>query len=294
MQIIGVIWGGDMSDVWRFRDAFRQKLHDLGKVEGENIAIEERYIKTSAKPLADLATELAAIPVDVIVAVGTPAAQAATDATKTKTKAIPVVFAAVGDPELVKAENMTGVRLPEPELSGKRLEVLKEALPKATNVAVLWNEANPVHTVYFQKTYEVAQTLNRTLRPLKVQGPQDLEPALETIRKQPPDALIVLPDPMLASQRAKIMSFAVENRMPAIYPFSRWVEEGGLMSNGPDYLDMFRQVAALVHRILNGTKPSDLPPEEVRCLELVVNLNTARRIDLTIPDSVLARAIVIN
>jgi putative tryptophan/tyrosine transport system substrate-binding protein len=292
MQIIGVIWGGDMSDVWRFRDAFRQKLHDLGKVEGENIAIEERYIKTSAKPLAALATELAAIPVDVIVAVGTPAAQAATDATKTK--AIPVVFAAVGDPELVKAENMTGVRLPEPELSGKRLEVLKEALPKATNVAVLWNEANPVHTVYFQKTYEVAQTLNITLRPLKVQRPQDLEPALETIRKQPPDALIVQPDPMLASQRAKIMSFAVEIRLPAIYSFSRYVEEGGLMSNGPNYPDMFRQVAALVHRILNGTKPSDLPPEEVRCFELVINLNTARRIGRTISDSVLARATVIN
>ena len=189
---------------------------------------------------------------------------------------------------------MTGVRLPEPDLSGKRLEVLKEAFPKATSVAVLWNEANPVHTAYFQKTDDVARTLNITLRPLKMQGPQDLELALETLRKQPPDALIVLPDPAFASQRAMIMSFAVENGLPAIYSFSRYVEEGGLMSNGPNYLDMFRQVAAVVHRILNGTKPSDLPIEEVRCLELVVNLNTARRIGATIPDSVLARATVIN
>jgi putative ABC transport system substrate-binding protein len=282
MQKAGVIWGGDMSDVWRFRDAFRQKLHDLGKVEGQNIAIEERYIKTSGKPLADLATELAAIPVDVIVTVGTPASRAARDATEK----IPIVFAAVGDPNLVKAANVTGVRLSEPQLSGERLKVLKEAFPGIERVAALWNEANPVHTVYLQAMPGVA--------PIAVKDPADLDRALATLSKNLPDALIVLPDPGFASQRAKIMSFVLENKLAAIYSFSRYVEEGGLMSYGPNYVDMFRQAAALVNSILNGTKPSDLPPEEVRCFELVVNLNTARRIGRTISDSVLARAIVIN
>jgi putative ABC transport system substrate-binding protein len=292
MQIIGVIWGGDLSDVSLLRDAFRKELRDRGLVEGRDIAIAERYIKASPKQLpADLASELVAIPVDVLVTVGTPATQAARDATKGKD--IRVVFAAVGDPDLVAAGNVTGVRLREPASSGERLEVLKEALPKAMNVAVLWNEDNPVHELYFNETARVAKTLQGNLLPFKVRGPEELDRAFDALTKERPDALIVPPDPGFASQRAKIMRFAVENRRPAIYPFSRWVEEGGLMSYGPNYLDMFRQAAALVNNILK--QPSQLPPiQQVRSSEIVINLSTARRIGCDISESVLARARLIN
>lgn len=294
MKRIGILWGGDMSDVSRFRDAFRQELRDLGQVEGQNIVIEERYIKGSAKSLSDLTAELIdiGINVDVIVASGTPAARAARDATTT----IPIVFAAVGDPSLVQATNVTGVRLPEPELSGKRLKVLKEAVPSVTRVAVLWNVANPVHKLsYLEEMKVVASTLGITLVPLPVGGPDELDSAFNALTMEPPDAaLIVCPDPMFHSQRPTIMSIAVRMGLPAMYSQRTYVEEGGLMAYGPNYPDMFRQAAALVNSILNGTDPSELDIEQVRSSELVINLNTARRIGCTISESVLARATVIN
>ncbi len=277
MQKIGILWGSDKSDVSRFRDAFLQEL------EGRDITIEERYIKGSSESVDDLAKQLAAIPVHVIVASGTPAAQAARKATKGKD--ISVVFAAVGDPNLVNGENITGVRLLEPESSGRRLEILKEAIPSIKRVAALWNSTNPVHTTYL-KAMPGAE-------PVEVQGPEDLDRALGTLSKNLPDALIVCPDPAFASQRAKIMRFAVENRLPAIYSFSRYVEEGGLMSYGPNYVDMFRQAAALVNSILK--QPSQLPPiEQVRSSEIVINLSTARRIGCDISESVRAQATLIN
>jgi putative ABC transport system substrate-binding protein len=285
MQNIGFLWGGDLSDVSLFRDAFRKELRDRGLVEGRDITIAERYIKASPKQLlADLATELVAIPVHVIVAVGTPLARAARDAT-TGGKDIPVVFAAVGDQKLVAAANVTGVRLQEPESSGERLRKLKEAIPSIKRVAALWNSGNPVH-----ETYLAAMP---GAEPVEVQGAEDLDRALGTLSENIPDALIVPPDPGFASQRAKIMRFAVENRRPAIYPFSRWVEEGGLMSYGPNYVAMFRQAAALVDSILK--QPSQLPPiQQVRSSEIVINLSTARRIGCDISKSVLAQARLIN
>jgi putative ABC transport system substrate-binding protein len=287
MQNIGFLWGGDLSDVSLFRDAFRKELRDRGLVEGRDITIAERYIKASPKQLlADLASELVAIPVHVIVTAGTPLTQAARDATKGKD--IRVVFAAVGDPNLVKAAdvtNVTGVRLLEPESSGERLRILKEAIASVKTVAALWNSGNPVH-----KTYLAAMP---GAEPVEVKGPEDLDRALGTLSENLPDALIVPPDPGFASQRAKIMRFAVENSRPAIYPFSRWVEEGGLMSYGPNYLAMFRQAAALVNSILK--QPGQLPPiQQVRSSEIVINLSTARRIGCDISKSVLAQARLIN
>jgi putative tryptophan/tyrosine transport system substrate-binding protein len=294
MQNIGILWGGDLSDVSLFRDAFREELRDRGLVEGRDITIAERYIKASAKPLADLASELAAMDVHVIVAVGTPAAQAARNATEGKD--ISVVFAAVGDPRQVITENVTnvtGVRLLEPASSGERLRKLKEAIPSIKRVAALWNQTNPVHQLYLQEIARVASQLGITLEPIGVQSPAELEDALNTLKAKSPDALVVLPDPMLAGQRAKIMRFAVENRVPAIYSFSRYVEEGGLMSYGPNYVDMFRQAAALVNSILR--QPSQLPPiEQVRSSEIVINLSTARRIGCDISESVRAQATLIN
>ena len=283
MQNIGILWGGDLSDVSLFRDAFRKELRDRGLVEGRDITIAERYIKASAKqPLADLASELVAIPVDVIVTVGTPGTEAARNATKGKD--ISVVFAAVGDPDLVAAANVTGVRLREPKSSGERLRILKEAIPSINRVAALWNSDNPVH-----KTYLGAMP---GVEPVEVQGPEDLDRALGTLSKNLPDALIVLPDPGFASQRAKIMRFAVENQLPAMYSFSRYVEEGGLMSYGPKYVDMFRQAAALVNSILKEHK---LPAiQEVSSSEIVINLSTARRIGCDISESVRAQATLIN
>jgi putative tryptophan/tyrosine transport system substrate-binding protein len=296
---IGNLWVGVPTDLLinKNHEAFRQGLRDLGYVEGRNIAFEDRYAEGYANRLPGLANDLVSRNVNVIVASATPAAQAAKNATKT----IPIVFALVGEPlhsgfveSLARpGGNMTGVRLLEPELSGKRLELLKEAIPSLKRVAVLVNLANPVHTLYLKEMKLAASAFGITLQFLEVRGPDELDRAFDALTKERPDALIVPPDPGFASQRAKIMRFAVENRRPAIYPFSRWVEEGGLMSYGPNYLDMFRQAAALVNNILK--QPSQLPPiQQVRSSEIVINLSTARRIGCDISESVLARARLIN
>jgi len=278
MQKIGMLWGGDMSDVARFRDPFRKELRDLGYIEGRNIAIIDQYAEGNAGDFPRLARELVDANVDVIVASGTPAAQAAA----TTTNAIPIVFAAVGDPSGVQGKNITGVRLPEPRLSGERLRFLKEAIPSVRRVAVLRNATNPVHESYFVEMQVVANALGIDLQPLV---------ALDALAA---DALIVLPDPTSHSQRPKIMSFAIKKRLPAVYSQRSYVEEGGLMSYGPSYTEMFRQAANLVSKILNGTAPSQLPIQDVRSPERVINLNAAAQIGVTIPQSVLAVATVIN
>jgi ABC-type uncharacterized transport system substrate-binding protein len=271
-KIIGVLWGGDMSDVSFIRGAF------LGKLKGPGITIKDQYAGGNAGEFPRLAADLVKIPVDVIVASGTPAARAAKDAAR---GTIPIVFAAVGNPDLVlPAPKVTGVRLLEPESSGKRLEILKDAIPSLKRVAVLRNANNPVHQSYLAQMQVVANALGIDLQPLF---------AIDTLAA---DALIVLPDPTSHSERSKIRSFAEAKKLPAMYSQSSYVEEGGLMSYGPNYPAMFQQAAALVNSILATGGIPDV--ETVRSSDLVINLKTAKAIGLAIPQSVQERAICIN
>jgi putative tryptophan/tyrosine transport system substrate-binding protein len=293
---IGNLWVGVPTDLLinRNHEAFRQGLRDLGYVEGRNIAFEDRYAEGYANRLPGLANDLVSRNVNVIVASATPAAQAAKNATKT----IPIVFALVGEPlhsgfveSLARpGGNMTGVRLLEPELSGKRLELLKEAIPSLKRVAVLVNLANPVHTLYLKEMKLAASAFGITLQFLEVRGPDELDRAFDALTKERPDALILLPDATFASQRPRIMSFSINNRLAVMYSFSRYVEEGGLMSYGPNYPDIFRRAATYVDKILKGSSPAEIPVEGPIRFELVVNLNTAKKIDLTIPPAVLRQA----
>ena len=293
---IGNLWIGMPTDVLtnRNQEAFRQGLRDLGYVEGRNIAFADRYAEGYVNRLPGLATDLVSLNVNVIVASATPAAQAAKNATKT----IPIVFAVVGEPvhsgfvaSLARpGGNMTGVRLLEPELSGKRLELLKDTIPGLKRVAALVNLANPIHTLYLKEMKLVASAMGITLESIEVRGPDELERAFGALTKERAGALIVLPDAAFYSQRPKIMSLALKNRLAAMYSFSGYVEEGGLMSYGPSYLDIFRRAATYVDKILKGSSPADIPVEGPMRFELVVNLNTAKDLGLTISPTVLRQA----
>ena len=278
---IGILWGGNVSDASFIRDAF------LGQLQGPGITIKDQYAGGNVAKLPSLAEELVKIPVDVIVASGTPAAQAA----KNATTRIPIVFAAVGNPKLVDGPNVTGVRLAEPYSSGERLRILKEAIPSVKTVAVLVNLANPVHAEYLARMELVANDLGITLEPIEVPD-FELEGALNTLAEKPPDALVVLPDPSFHKGRSQIMSFADAKGVPTMYSQSSYVEEGGLMSYGPNYPAMFQQAADLVNSILaTGKIPQAV---EVKRSDLVINLKTARAIGLAIPEPLRDRAILID
>lgn len=293
---VGNLWIGMPTDlvINQNQEAFRQGLRELGYIEGRNIAFEDRYAEGYANRLPGLATDLVNLNVNVIVASATPAAQAAKNATKT----IPIVFAVVGEPvhsgfvaSMARpGGNMTGVRLLEPELSGKRLEVLKDTVPSLKRVATLVNLANPIHTLYLKEMKLAASAMGITLESIEVRVPDELDGAFETLTKERPGALIVLPDAAFYSQRPKIMNLALKNRLAAMYSFSGYVEEGGLMSYGPNYPDIFRRTATYVDKILKGSSPADIPVEGPMRFELVINLSTAKKIGLTFPPTVLRQA----
>jgi|SRR5215831_8701237 len=293
---IGNLWIGVNTDVAtnENQEAFRQGLRDLGFVEGRNIAFEDRYAEGYGSRLPGLATDLVNLNVNVIVASATPAAQAAKNATKT----IPIVFTAVGEPihsgfvaSLARpGGNMTGLRLLEPELTGKRLEILKDAIPTLKRVAALVNLANPIHALYLKEMKLAASTLGITVESLEVRDPDDLDRAFDTVTKERAGALNVLPDAMFYSQRPKIMSLAVKNRLAVMYSFSSFVEEGGLMSYGPSYPHMYRRAATYVDKILKGMSPAEIPVEGPMRFELAINLSTAKKIGLNVPPAVLRQA----
>jgi putative ABC transport system substrate-binding protein len=274
-------------------EAFRQGLRDLGYVEGQNIAIEYRSGEGSSR-LADLAAELAQLKVDVIVAQG----GAATPA-KTAAGAVPIVFGTSGDPveggyvaSLARpGGNMTGVTFLAFELVGKRLELLKEVLPKVSRVAVLANPAHPGEQRELRETQTTAQSLGATLQYLQVKGSTDFDSAFEEVSKQRANALLVFPDALTLAHRARIAEFAAKSRLPSMFGWKEYVEAGGLMSYGPNLEDMYRQrIPRYVDKILKGTKPADLPVEQPTKFELVINLKAATQIGLTIPPNVLPRA----
>jgi putative ABC transport system substrate-binding protein len=276
-------------------EAFRQGLRDLGYVEGKNIIIEYRFTG-EREQIPKLAAELVRLKVDIIVAPGTPVAQAA----KTATRTIPIVFAGVADPVgtgLVASlarpgGNITGLTPISAELSAKRLELLKETVPRVSRIAVLSTPDYPlpVKTETLKEMEAVARALGVQLQFLEVRGPNDFDSAFGAMRKERAGAFTVLPIPMFLAERRRILDLAAKNRLPAIFHWSEYVEAGGLMSYGADGVALFRRAATYVDKILKGAKPGDLPVEQPTKFEMVINLKAAKQIGLTIPPNVLARA----
>ena len=275
-------------------EAFRQGLRDLGWVEGKNISIEYRYADGKIDWLADLAAELVRLNVDVIVAAGTPAALAAKRATQT----MPIVFPLSGDPlgsGLVASlarpgGNITGLSSLAQELGGKRLELIKEAVPRLSRVAVLSNPINPDHGPALNDVKVAAVALGLQFQPVKVKAPDEFESAFSTISRMRAQALLGLADETFNTRRAQVAALAVTSRLPTIFYNGDWTEDGVLMSHGVDVPDMFRRAATYVDKILKGTKPADIPVEQPMRFEFVVNLKTAKQIGLTVPPNLLVRA----
>ncbi len=273
---------------------FRRGLRELGYVEGQNISIEYRYAEGRQNRLAVLAAELVGLNMDVILAVGTPAAQAAKNATKT----IPIVFTRIGDPVGVglvpvlarPGGNLTGVSILTVATGAKRLELLKETLPRITRVGVLWDPSFPPATLELKEIEGAARSLKVRLQLVTVRDPSEFDKAFAAITNEGADALFVSISQMFADQRTKVTALAAKSRLPAIFSRSEFVEAGGLMSYGPDFTVVYHRAAAYVDKILKGTKPGDLPVEQPTKLQLLINLKTAKALGLTIPQSLLIRA----
>jgi putative ABC transport system substrate-binding protein len=274
-------------------EALRAGLRELGYVEGKNITIEARWAEGRSERLPQLAAELVRLPVDVLFTAGTPASQAAKQATST----IPIVFANVAFPDqtgLVASYprpggNVTGVAFIGPEY-GKRLELLKEARPRLSRVALIYNPDNPGSVLALQETQRWATPLGVSLEPHKFRGPQDFENVFGAIAGKRPDALMTTADPIIFSYRTRIVDFAAKNRLLSMYPSREFVVAGGLMFYGTSIPEVYRRAAVYVDRILKGAKPADLPVEQPIKFDMVINLKTAKALGLTIPQSLLLRA----
>jgi len=278
-------------------EAFLQGLRDLGYVEGRNVVIEYRDAEGKLERFPALAAELVALKVDVILAPGTPGALAAKQATRT----LPIVFIGAGDPVtsgLVTSlarpgGNVTGLSNLTPELVGKRLELLTQAIPGVSRVAVLWQPGGlPERTEKdMLKAAEVAaRALGVRLQFVEARGPADFDRAFSEMTRARAGALTVLATTMLLGERRRLVDLAAKNRLPAVYELREFVDAGGLMAYGPDLADLFRRAATYVDKILKGAKPGDLPVEQPTKFELVLNLKAAKALGLTIPQSVLGRA----
>ena len=275
--------------------ALRQALRELGYRDGENVVYEARFAEAKVERLPELAAELIRLKVDVIVATGGPAALAA----KRASSVIPIVTApAAGD--IVAAgliaslarpgSNVTGLSDESVQLSAKRMELLKEAVPKAGSIAVLWNANDQGMTLRYREIEKAARILKVEVQALGVRAPEDFAEAFSAMTRQRPDALFLVADSLTTLNRKQVVDFAAAHRIPAMYEQSRHVRDGGLMSYGPSPEDSFRRAAAYVDRILKGAKPADLPAEQPTRYYFAINLKTAAALGLTIPPSVLLRA----
>ncbi len=275
-------------------EAFRQGLRELGYVEGKNIIIEWRWAEGKFDRLPELAAELVRLNVDVIVTGGS----TSTGAAKKVTTTVPIVMAQVNDPvgsgfvaSLARpGGNMTGLSTLVPELSGKRLELLKEIVPKLSRVAVFGDSTNPGNAQALREIELAAGAFGVKLQYLDVPGPKDIETAFRAASKGRADAVLVLGGPVLQSHRTQIVELAVKSRLPATYNTPEYVEDGGLMSYGVSVIDLYHRAATYVDKILKGTKSADLPVEQPTKFELIINLKAAKQIGLTIPQSILYRA----
>jgi putative ABC transport system substrate-binding protein len=291
---IGYLVAASPSSISALVKAFRQGLRELGHVEGKDIVIEWRHAEEGKLDrLSELAAELVRLKVDIIVTGSPTDTRAAKDATAT----IPIVMAADSDPvgngfvaSLARpGGNITGLSRMSPELAGKRLELLKEVVPRLSRVAVLGSSTLPGNAQMLRETERAARAFRVQLQYLDVRGPKDIEAAFREASKGRADGGLVLGGPVY-SHRTQVADLAVKNRLPVIFPQSEYVEDGGLMSYAPNYADLYRRAAVYVDKILKGAKPADLPVEQPTKFELVINLKTAKQIGLTIPPNVLVRA----
>jgi ABC-type uncharacterized transport system substrate-binding protein len=290
---VGLLGGSSASANAGRVQAFGQGLRDLGYVEGKDIATEQRWAEGKNERLPEFTAELIRLQVAVIVTSGT----AATKTAKQATTEIPIVVASAGD--LVRegivdslarsGGNITGLTAISPDLSGKRLEILKESAPKATRFAVICHR-NPNDEKEVKETEIAAQAMRVQLHSLPVQSPDEFQNAYAVMRKEHAGALIFIGGPFLSVHRKQLFELAGTNRLPSICNDPSWTEDGCLMSYGPDRRDMFRRAATYVDKILKGAKPADLPVEQPKKFEFIINLKTAKQIGLTIPPNVLARA----
>jgi putative ABC transport system substrate-binding protein len=279
----------------RTREAFRQGLRDFGYVEGKSILIEWRFAEDKLERIPELAAELVGLKLDVIVAGNGPAVKALKQTTTT----IPIVIAYYGGDPVADGivasfakpgGNITGAIPLASELSGKRLELLKETLPKLSRVAVMWNPDVPPTRSQWQETQSAARALGAQALSLEIRKGGDIEKAIEAAKHERVDALIVLSDPLSYLLRKRIVTLAEKVRLPGMYPIDDFVEAGGLMSYSPNNETQYRRAAYYVDKILKGAKPADLPIEQPAKFEFAINLKTAKQIGLTIPANVLARA----
>jgi putative ABC transport system substrate-binding protein len=289
---VGYVFSFIPSEGEHLWDACRQGLRDLGYVEDRNIVLEPRWAEGKHERLPGLVAELVRLNVDVIVAAATPASRAAKAATAT----IPIVIVAVGEP--VRAGlvaslprpggNVTGLGLLTPDMSGKRLELLLEIARKLSRVAILMNPDNPVSAIFLEETQAAAQKLGIELQRVDARSLEEIEPAFDAMARA--DALIVFDDPVLWSRRPRIVALAEARRLPAMYGFTDFVKDGGLMSYGPNRPDQYRRTAIFVDKILKGAKPADLPVEQPTKFDFAINLKAAKALGLDVPPMLLARA----
>ena len=276
------------------REAFRQALKEHGWVEGRNVTIEYRSAEGRTERFPEMAAEMVRLNVSVIVVAGEPMIIAAKQATST----IPIVMAAVGDPvgrgfvaSLGRpGGNITGVSNLAVEMAGKWLELLKEAVPKATKVAALRNPSNPTHAVFWRQTQDAAGALGMHVQPAEATTAEEIDLAFAVMGKERPGALIVFPDPLFRGNLARVAALAQRYRLPWLTMFRDSVDAGALISYGPRLLDNYRLAAGFVDKILKGAKPAEMPVEQARQFELAINLKTAKALGLTIPPSLLRRA----
>jgi putative ABC transport system substrate-binding protein len=276
-------------------EAFRRGLRDLGYIDGENILIEFRYADGNRDRISTLVTELVQLKVDVLISGDSPAIRAAKQATKT----IPVIMVINQDPVATglvdslarPGGNITGISRLTRELGGKRLELLKELIPGISRVGILWDVEAEGPNISFKEYQAAARGLRMQLLSLEVRRPQpDLEGAFQSAIKERARALITIGNSMLNRRQEQIANYAIKHRLPSVYDSSLWIEPGGLISYSSDNAESYRRAAVYVDKILKGAKPADLPVEQPTKFELVINLKTAKQIDLTIPPNVLARA----
>ena len=274
-------------------DPLRQGLRDLGYVEGRNLLLEARWGEGNLDRLPGLATELVNAKVDVIVTAAAPAARAARDATKI----VPIVMVDPGDPvgsglvaSLAKpGGNMTGLSSATPDIVGKQVQVIKEAIPSVANLAFLSNTAVPAGSIALKEVEIAARSIGARVHVVGVREPGDFDAAVAGIVKDHA-ALIVFPDPLTFTHRRRLMELALRHRLAVVSGSKEFVEAGGLLAYGPSFADMFRRAAGYVDKILRGTKAADLPVEQPTTFELVINMKTAKALGVTIPPSMLARA----
>ena len=291
---IGVLSGGSAFANSSRHEAFRQALRELGYVEGKSIIIEWRNADGKVVDLPAIAADLVRLKPDAIVTAGPQVTRVAKEATST----IPIVMAFDNDPvasghvaTLARpGENITGLSTLSPELSGKQLELLKEVIVGLSRVGVLGTSNQPGYAQVAKQIETAAKTLGVKLQILDVLSPKDIETAFRNASTGRAEAVLVLASAVVASRRTQIVQLAVQNRLPTIYPYLEYVEAGGLMSYGVQVNDLYRRAAIYVDKILKGAKPADLPVEQPTKFELVINLKTAKQIDLVIPPNVLARA----